>query len=158
MMRNSWNEDIAHIKSARAYSEALERARENPGAFLRKKDQMLNTNKNVGKASSSGAVCAKVARDANAAKARAVTRRERILAKSERCATPSNADLLRAPRSISSPNPFALYTTNAGVPHLSADDERRRRDAGPSARSTRTSSTSRGPSIHHYESSGTGAG
>ena len=39
------NEDIAHIKSARAYSEALERARENPGAFLRKKDQMLNTNK-----------------------------------------------------------------------------------------------------------------
>ena len=39
---------------------------------------------------------------------------------------PSNADLLRAPRSIPSPNPFALYTTNAGVPHLSADDERRR--------------------------------
>ena len=85
---------------------------------------MLNTNKT--ESSTSGAVCAKVARDANAAKARAVTRRNEYLQNVKGGVIPSNADLLTAPRSIPSPNPSILDTTNAGVPHLSAVDERRR--------------------------------
>ena len=119
------NEDIAHIKSARAYSEALERARENPGAFLRKKDQMLNTNKTERPAPPALYVQKLLEMQMQQKLARLRGENE-YLQKVKGGVIPSNADLLRAPRSIPSPNPFALYTTNAGVPHLSADDERRR--------------------------------
>ena len=119
------NEDIAHIKSARAYSEALERARENPGAFLRKKDQMLNTNKTERPAPPALYVQKLLEMQMQQKLARLRGENE-YLQKVKGGVIPSNADLLRAPRSIPSPNPFALYTINAGVPHLSADDERRR--------------------------------
>ena len=118
------DEDISHIKSARAYSEALERARENPGAFLRKKE-MLNTNKTERPAPPALYVQKLLEMQMQQKLARLRGENE-YLQNVKGGVIPSNADLLTAPRSIPSPNPFILDTTNAGVPHLSAVDERRR--------------------------------
>ena len=134
------NEDGMHENSARAYSEALEQARENPGAFLRRKEEEVKPKKT--KRPTPPALYVQKLLEMQMQQKLAKLRNNNHLQAVKDGATRANADMMAVAASIPSPNYFGIdaapvvklppppvihtLPTNVGNPNLSALDEQQR--------------------------------
>ncbi|CAL6436786.1 unnamed protein product [Bathycoccus prasinos] len=134
------NEDGMHENSARAYSEALEQARENPGAFLRRKEEEVKPKKT--KRPTPPALYVQKLLEMQMQQKLAKLRDNNHVQAMKDGATLANADMMAVEASIPSPNYFGINAvpvvklppppvihtlpTNVGNPNLSALDEQQR--------------------------------
>ena len=134
------NEDGMHENSARAYSEALEQARENPGAFLRRKEEEVKPKKT--KRPTPPALYVQKLLEMQMQQKLAKLRNNNHVQAVKDGATRANADMMAVAASIPSPNYFGIdaapvvklppppvihtLPTNVGNPNLSALDEQQR--------------------------------
>ena len=134
------NEDGMHENSARAYSEALEQARENPGAFLRRKEEEVKPKKT--KRPTPPALYVQKLLEMQMQQKLAKLRDNNHVQAVKDGATLANADMMAVAASIPSPNYFGIdaapvvklppppvihtLPTNVGNPNLSALDEQQR--------------------------------
>ena len=134
------NEDGMHENSARAYSEALEQARENPGAFLRRKEEEVKPKKT--KRPTPPALYVQKLLEMQMQQKLAKLRDNNHVQAMKNGATLANADMMAVEASIPSPNYFGINAvpvvklppppvihtlpTNVGNPNLSALEEQQR--------------------------------
>ena len=134
------NEDGMHENSARAYSEALEQARENPGAFLRRKEEEVKPKKT--KRPTPPALYVQKLLEMQMQQKLAKLRDNNHVQAMKDGATLANADMMAVAASIPSPNYFGIdaapvvklppppvihtLPTNVGNPNLSVLDEKQR--------------------------------
>ena len=136
------NEDGTHENSARAYSEALEQARENPGAFLRRKEEDVKPKKKKRPTPTPPALYVQKLLEMQMQQKLAKLQDNNHVQAMKDGATLANADLMAVAASIPSPNYFGIdaapvvklppppvihtLPTNVGNPHPSALDEQQR--------------------------------